>query len=172
MRTFFAAFVGLALAGCTQAAAPPADETVVDAPALPALTGEFTAMSNTAISITGDMDVQPDVLSFGKGFRIEGGRIDATLGPDTDLSAGGGTIADGSGNRGVETVELRRVQLVRVAADAADPQLCGVGVTVSHVILANGAETLSLLVFSGADAPGPNAHDTQLCGIYNYTPRV
>jgi hypothetical protein len=29
----------------------------------------------------------------------------------------------------------------------------------------------SVLVFSGADAPGPNAHDTQLCGIYNYTPR-
>ena len=171
MRFAFAALAAFSLAACTQPTAPPARETEAEAPALPALTGQFTAMSNTAMSITGDLDVQPDVLSFGKGFRIEGGRVDATLGPNTDLSAGGGTIADGSGNRSVEGVELRRVEQVRVAADAGDPQLCGAGAPVSHVILANGAEVLSVLVFSGADAPGPNAHDTQLCGIYNYTPR-
>lgn len=170
MRSSFAALAILALAACNQVAAPPADTPEVEAPASPALTGQFTAMSNTAMAITGDVDVQPDVLSFAKGFRIEGGRIDAALAPDTDLSAGGGTIASGSGNTGVQTVELRRVDLVRVAADAADPQLCGEGAPVSHVILANGVETLSLLVFSGADAPGPNAHDTQLCGIFNYMP--
>ena len=171
MRFATAAFAVSILAACTPSAAPPAGQDEVQAPGPPAITGAFTAMSNTAMSITGDLDVQPDVLSFGKGFRIEGGRIDATLGPNTDLSAGGGTIADGSGNRSVEGVELRRVEQVRVAADAGDPQLCGAGAPVSHVILANGAEVLSVLVFSGADAPGPNAHDTQLCGIYNYTPR-
>lgn len=171
MRFIFAALAAFSLAACTQPAAPPASESEAEAPALPAITGQFTAMSTTAMSITGDVDVQPDVLSFGKGFRIEGGRIDAALGPDTDLSAGGGTIASGSGNTGVQAVEVRRVDQVRVAADAADPQLCGAGVPLSHVILANGAETLSVLVFSGADAPGPNAHDTQLCGIYNFSPR-
>lgn len=169
MRFVVAVLVSLALVGCTQAAAPPADETVADAPALPALTGEFTAMSNTAISITGDINVQPDVLSFGKGFRIEGGRIDTALGPDTDLSAIGGTIADGSGNRTIQSVELRRIDLIRVAADAPNPTLCG-GVATTHVILANGTDALSVLVFSGEDAPGPNAHDTQLCGIFSYAP--
>jgi len=57
----------------------------------------------------------------------------------------------------------------RVAADAPNPNLCG-GVAATHAILANGAGALSVFVFSGADAPGPNAHDTQLCGIFNYTP--
>jgi len=166
MRAVLAAFAALALVACGGPSAPttPAPEATP-----PALTGSFEAMSNTATAITGNLDVQPDVLSFGKGFRIEGGRIDATLGPDTDLSAGGGTIADGSGNTSVQTVELRRIDLVRVAADAPNPNLCG-GVAATHVILANGTETLSVLVFSGADAPGPNAHDTQLCGIFNYAP--
>ncbi len=162
MRAVLAA-LAVTLAACV----PPPAPTEAVAPAPPALTGAFEAMSNTATAITGNLDVQPDVLSFGKGFRIEGGRIDTALGPDIDLSAVGGTIADGSGNTSIQTVELRRVDLVRVSADAPDPHLCG-GVAASHVILANGAETLSVLVFSGADAPGPNAHDTQLCGIFNY----
>ena len=162
MRAVLAA-LAVTLAAC----APPAPATESAAPAPPALSGSFEAMSNTATAITGNLDVQLDVLSFGKGFRIEGGRIDTALGPDTDLSAGGGTIADGSGNTSVQTVELRRIDLVRVAADAPDPHLCG-GVAATHVILANGTDALSVLVFSGEDAPGPNAHDTQLCGIFNY----
>lgn len=162
-----AAFV-LALAACTQPA-PPAStpEPAAEAPATPAITGSFVAISTTAMGVTGDLDATPDVLSFALGFRIEGRRIDAELSPNTDLSAGGGTIADGSGNRTIETVELRRVTEVRIAADARDPNFCA-GQAVTHAILARGTETLSLLVFSGADAPGPNAHNTQLCGIYNY----
>ncbi len=166
-----AAALTLALAACAPATSPsPAPETQAEAPAPPAITGAFTAMSTTAMGVTGDLDVSPDVLSFARGFRIEGGRIDAALTGDTDLSAGGGTIEDGSGNTSVTDVELRRVENVRIAADARDPTLCGAGRTVTHVILARGAEALSVLVFAGADAPGPNAHDTQLCGIYNYFP--
>ena len=162
--------LALTLAACAE---PPAVEPEASlapeaaAPAPPAITGAFTAMSTTAMGVTGDLDATPDVLSFAKGFRIEGGRIDAALGPDTDLSAGGGTIADGSGNRTIESVELRRVTEVRIAADARDPSLCA-GETVTHAIVARGTEALSVLIFSGADAPGPNARDTQLCGIYNY----
>jgi hypothetical protein len=170
MRFAITALATFALTACAQPTAPPASETEAAAPAPPAITGAFSAMSNTAMSITGDVDVQPDVLSFARGFRIEGGRIDTALEPHTDISAGGGTIADSSGNGGVETIELRRVQLVRVAADARDPQLCGAGETVTHAILAKSPEVLSLFVFSGPDAPGPNAHATQLCGIYNYMP--
>jgi hypothetical protein len=166
--------LALTLAACAeppavQPEASPAPAAAAPAPAPPAITGAFTAMSTTAMGVTGDLDITPDVLWFARGFRIEGGRIDASLGPNTDLSAGGGTIADGSGNTSVTEVELRRVENVRIAADARNPTLCG-GATVTHVILARGADALSVLMFSGADAPGPNAHDTQLCGIYNYFP--
>lgn len=166
-----AAGLALMLAACAppQTPAPSAPAPEAAAPAPPAITGAFTAMSNTAMGVTGDLDIAPDALSFARGFRIEGGRIDASLGPNTDLSAGGGTIADGSGNTSATEIELRRVENVRIAADARDPTLCG-GATVTHVILARGTDALSVLVFSGADAPGPNAHDTQLCGIYNYFP--
>lgn len=163
----------IALAACGQTAEPPSNPAPTPeaaAPEAPAIAGRFTAISNTAMSITGDLDATADMLSFAKGFRIEGGRIDSMLTPNTDLSAGGGTIADGSGNMQIQIIELRRIETLRVAADARDPQLCGEGKTASYAILANGGETLSLLVFSGAEAPGPNAHDSQLCGIFNYAP--
>jgi hypothetical protein len=171
MRATIVTFA-LILAACDQSAAPPAvseapaSEAVAPAPA--ALTGRFIAMSNTALALTGDVDVQADALGFSKGFRLEGGRVDDVLGPNTDYSAGGGTIADSSGVQNIESVELRRIEATRVAADAPAPQLCS-DKPVSHAVLANNADTLSVLIFSGADAPGPNAHDSQLCGIFNYS---
>ena len=165
------AFLALVTLGAWNQNAPPAPEateTTAEAPAPTAFVAHYDAMSNTAMSLTGALDLAPDVLSFEKGFRIEGGRIDAMLTADTDLSAGGGTARDVTGNTNILNMEVRHVDLVRVAADARDPQLCGEGQTVSHVIVAHGTETLSLLVFSGADAPGPNAHSSQLCGTFNY----
>jgi hypothetical protein len=172
MRKAGLALMILALAACGQPTEAPGEPSAPaeDAASSAAFVGHYVAISNTAMSITGDLDLAPDVLSFGKGFRIEGARIESGLTADTDLSAGGGTIASGSGNTSVMNVELRHVDLVRVAADARDPQLCGEGTPVTHAIVAHGAESLSVLVFSGAEAPGPNAHDTQLCGIFNYSP--
>jgi len=160
----------LALAACgqTTAPAPETAATSAEAPASTAFVAHYDAISNTAMSITGALDLAPDVLSFEKGFRIEGARTETMLMPDADLSAGGGTARDVTGNTNILNMEVRHVDLVRVAADARDPQLCGEGQTVSHVIVAHGTETLSLLVFSGADAPGPNAHSSQLCGTFNY----
>jgi len=166
MRKLGFALLVLSLAACT----PPSSEDA-SMPQAGLIPGQFIATSNTAMSITGDLEIWPNRLSFGKGFRLEGSRIDTRLEPNTDLSAGGGTIASGSGNSSVHMVELRQIANQRIAADARDPQLCGEGKTPSYAILANGAETLSLLVFSGADVPGPNAHDTQLCGIFNYQAR-
>lgn len=168
MRIVLSFLALLTLGACNQGAPSASTESITEAPAPPAITGSFAAMSNTAISITGDIDIQPDVLSFSKGFRIEGGRIDTTLEPHTDYSAGGGTIADVTGNDGIESIELRRVTNVRLAADAAIQPLCGAGVPATYVVLAKSPEILSMLVFSGADAPGPNAHDPQLCGTFNY----
>ena len=171
---FAVPLLALILAACTppaEAPAPGATPEGASEQTADAFVGHYVAISTTATSITGDLDLASNVLSFAKGFRVEGARIESGLTGDTDLSAGGGTIASGSGNTSVLSVELRHVDLVRVAADAPDPQLCGANTPVTHAIVAHGAETLSVLIFSGADAPGPNAHDSQLCGIFNYQPR-
>jgi len=158
--------IALAVAACMPPAETPPPALAVEQPS--SITGAYIAISTTAMSITGDLDATADVLSFAKGFRIEGARVDAALTGDTDLSAGGGTVNSGSGMQ-VAEVELRRIDTVRVAADARDPNLCS-GTPASYVILGRDAESLTLQVFSGADAPGPNAHNTQLCGIYNFAP--
>lgn len=170
MRLVFPLFA-LALAACgqTTAPAPETPETTAEAPSETAFVAHYDAMSNTAMSITGALDLAPDVLSLEKGFRIEGARTETMLTADTDLSAGGATARDVTGNTSILNMEVRRIDLVRVAADARDPQLCGASQTASYVIVAHGTQALSLLVFSGADAPGPNAHDSQLCGTFNYT---
>lgn len=162
------------LAACGEPAGAPATEPATPeaaAPAPPALTGQFIAVSNTAMSLTGDIDVLPNVISFGqRGFRLEGGHIDTALEPNTDISAGGAAIADATGNTSIQTIELRRIGRQLLAADARDPQLCGPNSAPTYAVLANGAQTLSLLVFSGAEAPGPSAHDTHLCATFSYAP--
>jgi hypothetical protein len=171
MRASIVSFA-LILAACSQASAPPAateePTTQAVAPAAPAIEGQFIAMSNTAMGITGSVDVEPDEMSFSRGFKLEGGRIDTILEADTDYSAGGGTISDSSGVQNIESIELRRIERLVTVPDAPTPELCG-GKSASHAILAANVDTLSVLIFSGADAPGPNAHDSQLCGIFNYS---
>lgn len=176
MHRLFALLV-LALAACGEREVkgmpdrPPAPAAAdgAAAPAGPAITGEFVAISNTATSLTGDLSATPDVLSFARGFRLEGGRVDAALTIADALYVGGGTIADASGNAGADNIEVRRIENVRVAADAPAPNLCTNG-PVRHVVLAQSVQTLSLLVFSGADAPGRNAQNAQLCAVFNYAP--
>jgi hypothetical protein len=161
--------LGFILAACGQTAVPPSESAPQAAAPAPSIVGNFAAMSNTAMSITGDLDATADVLSFGRGFRIEGGRVEATLSPTSKLAAGQGSFADATGNQSIETMELRQVALVRVAADAPNPSLCG-DASPTFVVLARGADTLSLLVFSGIEPPGAGASATSLCGIFNYTP--
>ncbi|WP_135210212.1 hypothetical protein [Vitreimonas flagellata] len=161
--------LGFALAACGQTATPPTESAPRAAAPAPSITGTFTAVSTTAMSITGDLDVTADVLSFGRGFRIEGARVDAALGPTSELAAGQGSFADATGNQSIETMELRQIALVRVAADAAAPQLCG-DQTPTFVVLARGGDALSVLVFSGIEPPGAGAAATSLCGIFNFVP--
>ncbi|HVK79651.1 MAG TPA: hypothetical protein VM915_03480, partial [Verrucomicrobiae bacterium] len=89
--------------------------------------------------------------------------------PTSELAAGQGSFADATGNQSIETMELRQIALVRVAADAAAPSLCG-DAQPTFVVLARGADTLSVLIFSGIETPGAAAQATSLCGIYNYMP--
>lgn len=168
MRSVFAA-LALFPAACGQTATPPPESAPQAAAAAQPIAGHFIAVSNTAMSLAGDLDVTPDVLSFGRGFRIEGARVEAALSPASELAAGQGSFADATGNPSIETMELRQIALVRVAADAAAPSLCG-DAQPTFAVLARGADTLSVLIFSGIETPGAGAQATSLCGIYNYQP--
>ncbi|UPT61059.1 MAG: hypothetical protein M0D54_11320 [Hyphomonadaceae bacterium JAD_PAG50586_4] len=161
--------LGFALTACGQTAAPPGDSAPQVVTPAPSIIGNFIATSNTAMSITGDLEAAAEVLSFGRGFRIEGGRVEAALSPTSELAAGQGSFAEATGSQSIEAMELRQVALVRVAADAPNPSLCGEA-SPTFIVLARGADLLSLLVFSGIEPPGAGASATSLCGIFNYMP--
>src|SRR6185503_6519508 len=78
MRKLGFALLVLSLAACT----PPSSEDA-SMPQAGLIPGQFIATSNTAMSITGDLEIWPNRLSFGKGFRLEGSRIDTRLEPNT-----------------------------------------------------------------------------------------
>jgi hypothetical protein len=147
------------------AAAPEAEAAaeVAAAPAPagePMSTGEMGGMSNTAMSITGSLTVEPTALTFGNGFAVQTeylGVVDAT----SPITEGGDAFAAAASRNPPLRVELRRI------VGAAPEQLCG-GQAATHVALLHDEPLtgLSLVAFSGADAPGPGAHDSAVCATY------
>ena len=157
----FAASLLLAACGAAPEPAPGAHA--------PALAGAYAAMSAAAASVTGDLVVADAALGFERGLRFEAAPIPHALEINTDLSAGGGTIAIHSGLREAHAIELRRVAPEGASAEGTAPSLCGHG-PVSHLSRARNADALAVLAFSGAEAPGGNAHDSQFCAAFTYTP--
>lgn len=168
MRGLLGLVLVAALAACGQASAPeaPAEDepTAIEAPAPPALsTGALGAVSNTAMSITGALTVTPTGLSFEKGFAQETeylGVVDAT----TDISANGESFAEAAPGPVSLRIELRRF------VGGAPVQLCGAETPATYVALASDEPltALTLIVFSGADVPGPTARDSAVCATFAY----
>lgn len=157
----------LLLSACAQPApqaAPPAAEAPTPAPTGTALsTGEMGAMSNTAMSITGSLTVTPDSLSFENGFAAETdylGWVDATA----PIAEGGESFAATAPGPTSLRVELRRLR------GQARSQLCGETPAATYVALGHDDPItgLTLIVFSGADAPGPQARDSAVCATFAY----
>jgi hypothetical protein len=167
MRTQILALAFL-LAACGQPA-PPAEETppTAEAPVAPAgtplSTGALGAMSNTAMAITGALTVAPEALRFEKGFTAATefvGVVDAT----TDINSGGESFAEAAPGPVSLRVEVRRI------IPEAPSQLCGLQTPATYVALASDEPltALTLIVFSGAEAPGPQATDSAVCATFSY----
>ena len=118
--------------------------------AAPALADSYTAISNTAMSITGDIEYDDFGITFENGKKLE---FDDLIG-DTF------------------TVDGKRVPAsVYSVADPKDPvllngnTLCGAPVTyVASWSAGNGTDTI-LAVFSTEDAPESS---DEMCASYNY----
>jgi hypothetical protein len=163
MRAALAAL--LTLAACGPAPSPPTT-SVAAGPAL--LEGEFSATSNTAMGVTGDLTATPVRLSFSKGYALATAAhsqldVATPIGEDEEsflvaLSAPGST-----------TLELRRVTQDLRPADIPIDAPCGAAApTFVALAYATPPTTVTMAVFSGPDAPGPDAVNSALCGTFRY----
>jgi hypothetical protein len=127
----------------------------------------FKAASETARDFTGDLWVGPNAVNFTKGARL----ATRTLAPRSadELAARGGdsfaAIALSTGDLEVEVREITAMRLLQGA-----PSLCAGDLAPSYVALVYGRrDTLvTVIIFTGADEPSPNARDSHVCGAYAY----
>ncbi len=162
-----------------------ADPNYEGAPAAPAaaapsasteLLGMFAASSNTAMGITGDVTVDETSLRFEQGHVYQT-QVVAALAPGEPLDSKGADLSLILGlgeNDVVQVVEVRKIVSAQLAPQARNPGgLCGAN-GATFVALAASApsdeapQSLWLAAFTGADAPGPKAQDSQLCGAFLY----
>ncbi|MDZ4778563.1 MAG: hypothetical protein SGJ23_17425 [Alphaproteobacteria bacterium] len=167
-----AALVLLAACGPKQEAAPPPVETPteVEAPAYQALTGLFTATSTTAMGITGDLAVTPERITLSKGQQLDTGPATA-ISPTTHIGAGQPSFAATYVAPTSLALELRKVTSTTTTEGSAPQPLCGAA-PVSYVAFASNPEqsAVTMLVFSGEEAPGDTATKSRLCGTFLYGP--
>ncbi|RJF90418.1 hypothetical protein [Sphingomonas cavernae] len=135
--------------------------------------GSFAAVSNTAMSVTGDVTIAADTLSFSldQSYGTGGASVTTAASP----YAGADIWADLFGVTADTPVEIRPVTSEQVGAKARNGGLCGKA-KASFVAIARKAagtpdELLQIAAFQGPAAPGNGASPDSLCGTYTYMPK-
>lgn len=164
MRVFIAAALLLALAACSDAE-PSAPAPAPEASAT-RVAGDFKAASNTARAITGGMVVQTGGISFGNGVVLYTRTLHPRRGGDL-VAKNGDSYAAAVVGPGTLSVELRRV--TEQVLPAGGIGLCGAE-RPQYVALAydQRATTVTMLVFSGDEPPGPQAENSRVCARFGY----
>jgi len=173
------ALAAVALSACQRKAEPP---MATEAPAAKAATppapappsGKFDAISNTAMSVTGDLTASEDMLKFDQGqhYRVVGDSV--AKGDDRFASSGATWSAL------MNIGEQAEVGIFRIVTE--DPGLarnggfCG---KESATFLAihqgadgGGAPALFVDAFTGEQPPGPTGAEANLCGTFMYAPQA
>ncbi len=161
MRILIAAASCAALAACSQASRGEAEASVPQV-----LTGEFRAASDTARQLTGNLSLERGGLIFDKGVVL----YTRTLQP---RSASERIAQDGDSYAAILVspadliVDLRHV--TEETLTGAATSLCGDDEP-AYVAIApeEHSTSLTVLVFAGAEPPGPNATTSRLCGAFKY----
>lgn len=163
MRRFLPAAALLLLAGCTDAGST---QNTPHSPAATPLTGRYRAVSDTAQAITGGVTIERGGLIFDKGAVIYTRTLNPRRGADR-IARDGDSYAAVAVGPGELTIELRRVREQAVTGGAQG--LCGAQ-TPTYVALAyqERATSVTVLVFSGEEPPGPQATQSQLCATFAY----
>lgn len=141
-----------------------------------AILGIYQAVSETAMAITGDVTVDETSLRFSQGHAYVT-QVVGPLEPGTPLDAAGSDLSIAlalDAEQTLEAIEVRRVASAELAATARNPGgLCGPQ-SVTHVLLVvsqpseEHTQSLWAAAFTGPDAPGPEAKQSELCGTFLY----
>ena len=128
----------------------------------------FKAVSETARNFTGDLAIEPDALNFAKGAALATHAL-APRAADQPASRGGDSFAAIALSSGDLDVEVRAVVSQRLRQGA--PSLCQGDWMPSYVALVYGRHDMrvTVILFAGADEPGPDARDSRVCATYGYT---
>jgi|GEM_PF-4365941 len=137
-----------------------------------ATAGQFVAVSNTAMSLTGDATVKPDGISFALDQSYVTGPVVASTAGEPYTSTD--RWVDLFGVMPDTPVEIRPVTSQQVGAKAVNGGLCGAE-KVGHIALVRKnvgtpSEMLLMAAFKGAAAPGTAASPNDFCGTFNYAP--
>ena len=122
--------------------------------ATPAYAAKYGAVSNTAMSITGDIDFVPGTITFQNGAKIH--LVEVTMGQDGNWQLGGAPLPG----------DIFKVD------PPADPKLlngnrlCGTAVTYA-VMYFRSPSDLNLNLYTGETVPS-GADSDQLCATYSY----
>ncbi|MGQ0532891.1 MAG: hypothetical protein ACT4OF_09420 [Caulobacteraceae bacterium] len=164
MRFPVAAALLLALAACGEAAAPEPEPPAAEQVSAPA--GDYKPSSNTARAITGGIVIERGGISFGNGVTLYTRTLNPRRGGDLIAKNGDSYAAAVLGPASL-AVELRRVTEQVVPPGAVG--LCGASAP-HYVALAydERATTVTMLVFSGEEPPGPDALQSRVCASFRY----
>jgi hypothetical protein len=155
----------LVLAACGEAIAPQ-PEPLAAAEHVSMLSGDYKPSSNTARAITGGIVIQRGGVSFGNGVILYTRTLNPRRGGDLIAKHGDSYAATVLGPANL-AVELRRVTEQVVPTGAIG--LCGAAAP-QYVALIHDerATTVTLLVFSGEEPPGPQAMQSRVCASFRY----
>lgn len=160
------------LAACGDATAPMASDAQASAsPEQGPLLGAFKAQSETARAVIGDVAIERAGLIFANGVTLYTRALHPRRGYDL-IARGGESYAAAAVGPGDLVVELRRVTQQVIAPDApAIHGACESAEPPEYVALLYQppAHTITMIVFTGADPPGPQASDSRICATYGFT---
>lgn len=166
---FLAPILALSLlTACGQPAPATAPDAAPAAAGQAMSTGLMGGFSDAATGELGALEVRADALQFTDGEGAPSvsaateflGVVDAA----GSIAAGGQSFAASAPGLPSSRVELRSI------AGAPPAALCWGDKPATHVALAHDEPltALTVIVFSGADAPSPSARDSTLCATYSY----
>lgn len=185
-RTLAAALIAMTLAACDRAAEPaappaaPAAETPTTASPPPtpvsailAPEGQFDAISNTAMSVTGDLTGAAGGLTFAQGqdYGLSGVAAGKAVDAYADTKASFASLINVP-----DAAEIRVFKVTREKkGEARNGGLCGADST-THVVTYQGvdgagAPALFVIAFKGAAPPSAASPEADLCGTYMYAPK-
>ena len=185
MRVLGAAALAMVVtlqAGCERSTEPavPVPSPAVVAPAAPSVStptvaaprGEFDAISNTAMGVTGDLSATGARFAFSQGqtYSLEG--VGAVRGADPYA------VTKASFSSLINVPDAAVLEVFRITkedhAQARNGGFCGAAPTtfiVTHEgVDSGGAPALFLVAFSGANPPSGKSAENELCGTFMYAP--